>query len=48
MMAVAKKPTTEAERKQRSRNVALAVVIFALAGLFYVMSIVRMSGGSGG
>lgn len=35
------------KRKQRSRNIALAVAIFALAGLFYVMSIVRMSSGSG-
>ena len=35
-------------RKQRGRNIALAVAIFALAGLFYVMSIVRMSSGSAG
>lgn len=42
---MAKKPNVD--RKQRNRNIALAVVIFALAGLFYVMSIVRMSAGSG-
>lgn len=47
MSAVAKKPPTDAQRKQRSRNVAVCVAIFALAALFYVMSIVRMSGGSG-
>jgi hypothetical protein len=44
MTGVDKKPS-DAQRKQRSRNVALVVAIFALAGLFYVMSIVRMSGG---
>lgn len=47
MTDVAKKPD-DAQRRQRSRNVALAVAIFALAGLFYVLSIVRMSGGSAG
>ncbi|MFT7573633.1 MAG: hypothetical protein ACI9JL_004698 [Paracoccaceae bacterium] len=41
-----KKPD-DIKRRQRSRNVALAIAIFALAGLFYVLSIVRMSSGSG-
>ena len=41
------KKQDDLQRKQRSRNVALAVAIFALAGLFYVLSIVRMSSGSG-
>ncbi len=41
------KNADDLKRKQRSRNIALAVAIFALAGLFYVLSIVRMSGGSG-
>ncbi|MDE0795710.1 MAG: hypothetical protein OSB76_08790 [Alphaproteobacteria bacterium] len=46
MMTVEKKPD-DLQRKQRSRNIALAVAIFALAGLFYALTIVRMSGGSG-
>lgn len=44
---MAEKKSDDIQRKQRSRNVALAVAIFALAGLFYVLSIVRMSSGSG-
>tara|TARA_R110002072_G_scaffold120755_12_gene254074 strand:- start:537 stop:674 length:138 start_codon:yes stop_codon:yes gene_type:complete len=44
---VEEKNADDLKRKQRSRNIALAVAIFALAGLFYVLSIVRMSGGSG-
>ncbi len=39
---------SEMHRRRRSRNIAIAAVIFALAFLFYVMSIVRMSGGAGG
>jgi hypothetical protein len=46
-MTVMDKKSDGAQRKQRSRNIALAVAIFALAGMFYVMSIVRMSSGSG-
>ncbi len=42
------KQISEMHRKRRKRNIALAVVIFALAALFYVMSIVRMSGGAAG
>lgn len=42
------KQVSDMHRKRRGRNIALAVVIFALAALFYVMSIVRMSGGEGG
>ena len=41
------KSLQDIKRKQRSRNVALAIAIFALVGLFYVMSIVRMSSGGG-
>ena len=41
------KSLQDIKRKQRSRNIALAIAIFALVGLFYVMSIVRMSSGSG-
>lgn len=43
-----KKPVSDLHRKRRGRNIALACAIFALAALFYVMSIVRMSSGSGG
>lgn len=42
-----KKPMSDMHRKRRGRNIALACAIFALAGLFYVLSIVRMSGGAG-
>ena len=42
------KPVSDMHKKRRGRNIALAVLIFALAALFYVMSIVRMSGGTGG
>ncbi len=42
------KQLPEMHRKRRKRNIALAVVIFALAALFYVMSIVRMSVGPAG
>ncbi|MAI50053.1 MAG: hypothetical protein CMM16_05800 [Rhodospirillaceae bacterium] len=41
------KSLQDIKRKQRSRNIALAIAIFALVGLFYVMSIVRMSSGGG-
>jgi len=47
MSGTEKKVVSEMHRKRRGRNIALAVAIFALAGLFYVMSIVRMSGGAG-
>jgi len=42
------KQISDMHKKRRGRNIALAVVIFALAALFYVMSIVRMSGGESG
>lgn len=32
-------------KKRRNRNLALLAVLVALAVLFYVLSIVRMSGG---
>ena len=41
------KNVSDMHRKRRGRNIALAAVIFALAALFYVLSIVRMSGGAG-
>ena len=42
------KRVSDMHDKRRRRNIALAVAIFALAILFYVMSIVRMSDGVGG
>lgn len=48
MTGTDKKPISEMHRKRRGRNIALVCAIFALAALFYVMSIVRMSGGAGG
>jgi hypothetical protein len=35
----------ERQRRIRARNRALLLVLLALAALFYVISIVRMSGG---
>ena len=46
-MIMDEKSLQDIKRKQRSRNIALAIAIFALVGLFYVMSIVRMSSGGG-
>lgn len=47
MTGTDKKPISDMHRKRRGRNIALVCAIFALAVLFYVMSIVRMSAGSG-
>jgi hypothetical protein len=38
-------PVEERERRIRARNRALLAVLLGLVALFYVMSIVRMSGG---
>ena len=35
----------ERERRMRARNRALLLVLLALVALFYVIAIVRMSGG---
>jgi hypothetical protein len=35
----------ERERRMRARNRALLVVLLALVALFYVIALVRMSGG---
>ena len=32
-------------RRQRSKNVALALALFALVVLFFIISLVRMGGG---
>jgi len=37
--------TNERERRMRARNRALLAVLLALVALFYVMALVRMSGG---
>ena len=39
------KGTNERERRMRARNRALAAVLFALAALFFVVTLVRLSGG---
>ncbi len=39
---------SEFHRRRRTRNIVLAATIFGLAILFYVMSIVRMSGNAAG
>ena len=36
--------TDEQRRRQRSRNIALLVVLLGLVGLFYVITMVRISG----
>ena len=43
----ADKDNSDMHKKRRGRNIALAAVIFTVAGLFYVISIVRMSSGVG-
>jgi len=35
---------SEMHRRQRGRNIALALVLFGTAVLFYVVAIVKMSG----
>ena len=35
---------SETHRRQRGKNIALALVLFAMAVLFYVVAIVKMSG----
>jgi len=39
------KGTTERERRMRARNRALLALLLALVALFYVVTIVRISGG---
>ena len=36
---------SDTHRRQRSKNIALAAVLFGLAVLFYVVAIVKISGG---
>ncbi|MFQ5467978.1 MAG: hypothetical protein ACE5DS_07560 [Kiloniellaceae bacterium] len=43
-MAQRRRPS-DAERRQRSRNLALLAVLVGFVALIYVVSIVRMGGG---
>jgi hypothetical protein len=36
--------TDEEQRRRRAKSIALAVILAGLAGLFYVITIVKMSG----
>ena len=45
MMSVGESGMDERTRRIRARNRALLLVLLALVALFYVISIVRMSGG---
>jgi hypothetical protein len=36
--------TAEQQRKRRAKNVALALILAALAALFYLITMVKMSG----
>ncbi len=36
---------SEMHRRQRGKNIALLVVLVALVGLFYTITLVRMGGG---
>ena len=44
-MTVADEAADERQRRIKARNRALLAVLLALVALFYVISIVRMSGG---
>lgn len=37
-------PIHTEQKRRRARNIALAIVLFALVGLFYAITIVRMGG----
>ncbi len=39
------KPPDERERRMRARNRALLLLLLALVALFYVVTLVRISGG---
>jgi hypothetical protein len=42
---LAMKPHSERHRRQRGKNIALLVVLLALVGIFYAVTLVRMGGG---
>ncbi len=39
------KEHSEQHRRQRGKNIALLVVLLALVGIFYVVTLIRMGGG---
>ncbi len=39
------KEPSDRHRRQRGKNIALLVVLLALVGIFYVVTLVRMGGG---
>ncbi len=39
------KRLSERHRRQRGKNIALLVVLLALVGMFYAVTLVRMGGG---
>lgn len=41
----ARRQPSEAHRRQRSKNIALGLLLAGMAALFYVVAIVKMSGG---
>ncbi len=42
---LAMKPHSERHRRQRGKNIALLVVLLALVGMFYMITVARMGGG---
>jgi hypothetical protein len=36
--------TPEQQRRRRNKNIALAIGLFCLVGLFYVITLVKLSG----
>ena len=38
--------TRDQDSRRRAKNIALAVILAALAALFYLITIVKMSGGA--
>ncbi len=41
----AMKQLSDRHRRQRGKNIALLVVLLALVGIFYAVTLVRMGGG---
>ncbi len=42
---LAMRPHSERHQRQRGKNIALLVVLLALVGIFYAVTLVRMGGG---
>jgi hypothetical protein len=41
---LAMKPLSDRHQRQRRKNIALGVVLLALVGIFYAVTLVRMGG----